>query len=120
MNHTHCPTCGRKFARKQAQTTVNTAEMTDAELYAHFKKTAPVEDLAFFLRNLGPEISPELRAHAEAITAPTKADMSRLRCAWRRERNLEDQRLADRPAAIPNWPKWQGPISKTQQESEAA
>ena len=62
----------------------NTADMTNTELYAHYKKTAPMGDLAFFLRC--PTLSSELRAQAEAIAKPTKSDLARLRTRWRMER----------------------------------
>ena len=81
MEHTHCPTCGRKFnTHKQAPTAVDTADMTDAQLFAQYKKTAVAEDLAFFLRC--PDLSPELRAQGEAIATPNKTEIARLRTLW--------------------------------------
>jgi hypothetical protein len=73
---------------------VDTATMTDAQLYAHYKRTAPIEDLRFFLR--GPK-SAALRARAEAIATPTAHDVASLREAWRVER-LADDRAAGIPA----------------------
>jgi len=73
---------------------VDTSTMTDAELYAHYKRTAPAEDLKFFLRGGKSEA---LRARARAITNPTAQDLIRLREAWRIER-LEQERAAGIPA----------------------
>jgi hypothetical protein len=72
---------------------VDTATMTDAELYAFYKRTAPAEDLRFFLRG---RLSDALRLRAEAITKPTARDLASLREAWRIERQAEE-----RAAGIP-------------------
>jgi hypothetical protein len=72
---------------------VDTSTMTDAQLYAYYKRTALVEDLRFFLRG---GKSAALRARAEAITNPTARDLASLREAWRVERCAED-----RAAGIP-------------------
>ena len=73
--------------RIRAAGVVDTAGMTDAELYAYYKRTAPAEDLRFLLRA---RMSDALRRRAEAITKPTPADLARLRTAWRTERQTED------------------------------
>lgn len=81
--------------------TVDTSAMTDAQLFAHFKRIAVVEDLRFFLR-VG-QLSPELRARAEAIAKPTRQDITELRAAWRLER-LAAERAAGVPAiGSPAW-----------------
>lgn len=72
---------------------VDTASMTDAELYAHYKRTAHAEDLRFFLRGGKSEA---LLVRARAITNPTAQDLARLREAWRIERTAEE-----RAAGIP-------------------
>jgi hypothetical protein len=72
---------------------VDTATMTDAQLYANYKRTALVEDLRFFLRC---PRSATLRARADAITKPTAQDPASLREAWRIERGAEE-----RAAGIP-------------------
>jgi len=41
--------------------------MSDAELYRHYRQTAPVEDLRFFLRNAS--TPPDLRAAGELLLA---------------------------------------------------
>jgi hypothetical protein len=79
---------------------MDTSTMTDAELYAHYKRTAPAEELRFFLRGGKSDI---LRTRAEAITNPTARDLASLREAWRIERAAEE-----RAAGIPaiGSPKW--------------
>lgn len=72
----------------------DTAAMTDAELYAHYKRTAPAEDLRFFLRG---RLSDGLRERAEAIMKPTARELTSLREAWRIEREAER-----RAAGIPS------------------
>jgi hypothetical protein len=72
---------------------VDTSMMTDAQLYAHYKRTAPAEDLKFFLRGGKSEA---LLARARAITKPTAQDLVLLREAWRIERAAEE-----RAAGIP-------------------
>lgn len=67
---------------------VDTSTMTDAELYAHYKRTAPAEDLKFFLRGGKSEA---LRARARAITNPTAQDLVLLRETWRIERAAEER-----------------------------
>jgi hypothetical protein len=73
---------------------VDPATMTDAQLYAYYKRTAPAEDLRFFLRG---GKSPALLARARAITNPTAYDLVLLREAWRIER-ADDERAAGIPA----------------------
>lgn len=108
----YCPTCGRKHAQKRtALAPVDTAVMTDTQLFAHYKKTAIAGDLAFFLSV--PILSPELRAQAEAITTPTRADITKLRTLWRMERQAYE--LANNIPAIGS-PTW----AEAQKEQEAA
>ena len=59
---------------------VDPATMTDAELYAYYKRTALTEDLRFLLRG---RMSDALRRHAEAMGKATARDMASLRDAWR-------------------------------------
>ncbi len=72
---------------------VDTSAMTHAELFAHYKRTAPAEDLRFFLRG---RLSDALHARAEAIRKPTTQDLTTLHAAWRLERQAEE-----RAAGIP-------------------
>jgi len=46
---------------------VDTSRLSAAELFRHFKRTAPVEDLRFFLRHA--RLSPDLRAEGDALLA---------------------------------------------------
>lgn len=73
---------------------VDPAAMTDAELYAYYRRTALTEDLRFLLRG---RMSDALRRRAEAIGKPTARDLASLRDAWRTERQADD-RAADIPA----------------------
>ena len=68
-----CPTCGRPMRRPRPHqpvaepAPVDTSRMSDAEVYRYYRRTAPVEDLQFFLRHA--RLSPELRAAGEALLA---------------------------------------------------
>jgi hypothetical protein len=75
--------------------------MTDAELFAYRKKTAPMEDLRFFLQA---DLSPSLRARAEATT-PSKATMTGLYEAWRIERAQRDRARGIPAIGTPEWNK---------------
>jgi hypothetical protein len=75
--------------------------MSDAEVFAYYRRTAPVEDLKFFLRVA--QMSPELRADAQALLNGPRLPRTEhyrrlvaLQDRWRRERNE-----ADRIAGIP-------------------
>jgi hypothetical protein len=72
---------------------VDTSTMTDAQVYAYYKRTALAEDLKFFLRGGKSEA---LLARARAITTPTAQDLILLREVWRIERAAEE-----RAAGIP-------------------
>ncbi len=84
---------------------VDTADMTDAQLYAHYKRTALSEDLAFFLRL--PSLSPALRMRAEAISKPTLKDLLQLRQAWRIERLAYEQEQGIPAIGSPRWAEYQ-------------
>jgi hypothetical protein len=67
-----CPSCGRPIRRPrhtpvpaEASASVDTREMSDADLYRHHHRTAPVEDLRFFLQYA--RMSADLRASGEAL-----------------------------------------------------
>jgi hypothetical protein len=77
---------------------VDTSRLSDAELFRHYKRTAPVEDLRFFLRHA--RLSPDLRADGEALLAVGCRDtggtlarsdwyrrLTALQDRWRRETN---------------------------------
>ena len=98
-----CPSCGRPIRRPRhtpapasCPASVDTGRMSDSELYRHYRQTAPVEDLRFFLRNAS--TPPDLRAAGERLLAEgcrdTGGSLSRsdwyrrltaLQDCWRRE-----------------------------------
>ena len=83
-----------------------TAGMSDADVHAHYHRTAPVEDLKFFLRVA--EMSDDLREDAEALLVQSQTlkrpdfdrAYKRLKERWRDEAN-ERQRLAEPMDADP-------------------
>jgi hypothetical protein len=69
-----CPSCGRPVRRPRhgpAPTTfrepVDPSRMSYADLCRHYHRTAPVEDLRFFLRHA--RLSTQLRADGDALLA---------------------------------------------------
>jgi hypothetical protein len=100
-----CPTCGRTLPKPRIVAPADTAAMSDSQLFAHYKKTAPIEDVRFFLRTA--ILSPALRADLEqlAANAPamTRADIYRryvvLQDMWRRESNATETITAERKAS---------------------
>ena len=99
-----CPCCGRPIRQPRHTSSgaivalVDTSRLSDAELFRHYKQTAPVEDLRVFLRHA--RLSPDLRADGEALLAvgcrDTGGTLSRsdwyrrltaLQDRWRRETN---------------------------------
>lgn len=97
--HCHQPIKPAKPRKPALVHAVNVDAMTDAELYAYRKKTAPLEDLKFWLRNA--IMSAQLRAGFEALqiaanqTTIPRADFYRQLCAlqavWRKESNARDR-----------------------------
>ena len=70
----NCPSCGRPLQRPRQSlrpvepaSPVDTSALSNAELFRHFKQTAPVDDLRFFLRHT--RLSPALQAAGEALLA---------------------------------------------------
>lgn len=112
---TCCTECGRPLPQIKAPPAAvngNTAEMTTAELYAYYKRTALVEDLRFFSAGT---LSPNLRARAETLDKPTTRDLAALRCAWRTERQ-RSERVRGVPAI--GSPAWnQGAIQRHRKDS---
>jgi hypothetical protein len=103
-----------KVGRARRTDAVDTAAMTDAELFAYYKRTAPAEDLRFFLRA---RMSDALRRRAETITKPTAADLAVLRTAWRTERQAEE-----RAAGIPaiGTAEWHQQFARTPSDIDLA
>jgi hypothetical protein len=111
-----CPSCGRPMRRPRqahARATVpastDTSQMSETDLYRYYHRTAPVEDLRFFLRVA--RLSPGLRANGEALLAIgcrdtggalTRSDWYRrltaLQDRWRRE--TADASRPDVPALM--------------------
>jgi len=78
--------------------------MSDAELFAYYKRTALIGDALFYLKL---EISPELRARIEALAPgkPSKADLSSIAEQWREER-----RALELAAGIPSIGVYVSPV----------
>jgi hypothetical protein len=64
MSTNSCPCCGRAFPKAKLTPVVNVAELSEKDMFAHYKRTAPVENVKFQLR-LG--LSPDLRAGYTAL-----------------------------------------------------
>jgi len=65
-----CPTCGQSIRRRRPTVAaipagVDPSQLSDAELYRHYRRIAPVEDLRFFLRHA--RLSADLRALGNAL-----------------------------------------------------
>ncbi len=95
-----CPHCHRPMPKpKLVTSTPAKSDMTDAQLYAHYKQTAPLADLAFWLRTA--ELSPTLRAGFDALgvvatntTIPRPAfyrQLTALQDLWRQESNARER-----------------------------
>jgi hypothetical protein len=102
-----CPNCRHTWTApkrtKPQQTAPDTAEKSEAELYAHYKRTAPAEDIAFWIANVRMSAGLLLWFKGLALAQPdlNRTDFYRqfrnLQDAWRRERNAEEiaERLTD-------------------------
>lgn len=99
-----CPVCNHPIRQPRTAKApslvhaVDLWQMSDKELYAHCKKTAPGADLAFWLKHA--RMSPGLRAGFVALdvanrqTTIPRADFYRqfvaLQALWRRESNVRE------------------------------
>lgn len=109
-----CPCCGRPVRRPrptmQPAVPMDTGRLSDADVFRYFRRTAPVEDLRFFLRHA--RLSTALRADGDALLAAgcrdtggtfTRADWNRqltaLQDRWRRETADEPQADISEPMA---------------------
>ena len=95
-----CITCGRALPKPRPAKAeiVDVSAMSDADLFAHYRRTAPMEDLKFFLRVA--EMSPGLRADAETMLNGPKLPrtehyrrLCNLQDRWREERNQAEYAL---------------------------
>jgi predicted negative regulator of RcsB-dependent stress response len=75
-----CPHCNHEFStvstrRIAAPAAVDTATLTDAQLYAYYKSQAPVEDARFFLRSQRSSLSAvhAVRLSTLIATSPKRA-----------------------------------------------
>jgi hypothetical protein len=98
-----CPSCGRPVRRPRhdlappsARELVDPSRMSYADLCQHYHRTAPVEDLRFFLRHA--RLSAQLRADGDGLLAAGCRDtggvvsrrewyrrLTALQGRWRRE-----------------------------------
>lgn len=112
-----CPNCGHVYkaeTKPKAPRLVPATDpslMSDRELFAYYKRTAPLEDLRFLMRNQ--HTSANLRAACEVLEAAAltttltpaafKAQYLQLQAQWRRDRNR-----ADIAAHLANGDRYQG------------
>lgn len=106
---TICPCCGQTIRQTRspkpaaAVQTVDPASLTDAQLFTHYKATAPIEDLRFFIRHCR---NTDIQQAATALLAASFAPgteklygnrsefyrkLSILQGEWRRLRNLQER-----------------------------
>ena len=105
-----CSACGRTLPKPKAQPgPVDTSTLSEAELFAHYKRTALAGDLAFLLRF---RMSAELRARCEAIQKPNAGDLAILRSAWRAERSLEERQQGRPSIGSPAWTEEYAPATE--------
>jgi hypothetical protein len=87
----HCghtiETAGRKRKPAPAADVVNTADMSHAEVFAYYKKTALLGDVRFLLRA---RLSPGLRADVETLERDVLAGLGRVE-GYRRYVSLQDR-----------------------------
>ena len=101
---TCCPTCGRRMTTPRAETTlgpVDTALMSDAELTAHYRRTAPIENVRFHLRLR--TVPSDIRAGLEALLT----DLERQRGKETGDQKREYQRLLRRWCERTDLRQWQ-------------
>lgn len=96
-----CPHCQQTIKRPKPRLVVstNTAELSDAELFKHYRKIAPIEDVKFWLQNA--VMSDGLRGAFQALkdaaelTSIPRADFYRqltaLQALWRKESNIRER-----------------------------
>lgn len=106
-----CPNCSHTFTPETRQRSTpaavaDTATMTTAELFAHYKRTAPLEDLRFILR--APDLSPGLRARIESALRgrPAPAVVRSLITARRVEAQATTRTPASAEANARAWQRW--------------
>jgi hypothetical protein len=89
MSTTSCPCCGRAFPKPKAVTAVvNPAELSDADVFAYYKRTAPVEDVRFRLRLA---LAADVRQGFETLLATLESQGGKATPATKREYIRLDQ-----------------------------
>jgi hypothetical protein len=105
-----CPCCGRAYPKpKAARPDVTVANLSDRDMFAYYKRTAPVEDVRFQLRLALPEAIrtgyQALLAQLEQLngkaTPATVSEYKRLQQASRTH-NLHAERVR-RPLGNSGW-----------------
>ena len=100
MSTTSCPCCGRAFPKAKTAPVVNVSELSEKDMFAYYKRTAPVENVRFQLRlNLSPELRAGYTALLETLenqggkaSAQTNREYLRLQEAWRISRDRSEPR----------------------------
>ena len=106
-----CPSCAHSWTRAKkanghpSTAAVNTANLSTADVYAHYNRTAPVDDVRFWLAHA--DLAPDLRAQFEELLTMRDGELvpvytnrtehyhqlTRLQDAWRRNgRQVPDER----------------------------
>lgn len=128
MNESNvCPCCNRRLPKQRPMTArapepVDLSALSSVDLYAHYRRTAPQEDLRFYARgqNTPPAWRERFEALADLLEASRAADTTRKRDAWK----LIDQYKAESEAWVPNeaafWAKHRETIAASQAVDHAA
>ncbi len=78
-----CSCCGRPFPKAKAVAVVNVAELSDRDVFAYFKRTAPVEDVKFQLRLSS--LPADVRTGYEALLVQLERQNGKASIATKRE-----------------------------------
>lgn len=103
----NCPTCGRKMPvakPSKAESPVDLSQMTDRELFAHYKRIAHIKDVRFMAERA--RMSPELAHRVTLLLMRAEAGLSRADTLREHAANLaiwrQERADAERMAAIAN------------------
>lgn len=96
-NPTSCPCCGRAFPKPKAVAApVALADLPDKDVFAYYKRTAPVEDVKFQLRLTSLPL--HIRIGYEALLSTLEAQGGKATPATKRDYNrLQTQQRVYRP-----------------------
>lgn len=109
-----CPTCGRKLTAAKRTTSaitaaIATADMSNKELFAYYKKTAALGDVRFMLAKT---LSADLRARFADLERDVVGGLGRvdayrqyvnLQADWRAESNARDRAAGVPAVGTPEW-----------------